>query len=104
MKSNSVSQSKLKLGSIEDKKTMEIVTRMGMSVTDFMNSLNCPKSKAGVSRLFVWPKHTDLEIGNSNEAVYQYESGDNSWALRFRALGCYRYVGFHVSNPTQHYA
>lgn len=91
MKSNSVSQSKLKLvkGSIEDKRTMEIVTRMGMSVTDFMNSLNCPKSKADVSRLFVWPKHTDLEIGNSNEAVYQYESGDNSWALRFRALGCY---------------
>ncbi|THD19738.1 hypothetical protein D915_009602 [Fasciola hepatica] len=108
MSSNGVSQNKLKLvkGSLEDQKTMEVVTRMGMSVTDFMTSLSCPNwniSSADVSRLFVWPKHTDLEIRNPSESVYQYESGDSSWALRFRALGCYKQSddAIPVRNSTQ---
>uniref|UniRef100_A0A0V0JAT8 Uncharacterized protein n=1 Tax=Schistocephalus solidus TaxID=70667 RepID=A0A0V0JAT8_SCHSO len=102
--------SKAKLWLVEtspsDPDSKKFTERMGMTVTEFAANMGYGdrefRSKTG--RIgFVWPKHTMREIRDPAEIVYQYGISDNSWSLRYKALGCHELPSLdllrHRDNP-----
>ncbi|TGZ62576.1 hypothetical protein CRM22_007364 [Opisthorchis felineus] len=92
---------------LDDDASLCIQSRMGMTVTEFMKRLREPQTKPYPgsevsSNNFIWPKHTDYEICDPTSAVYQRDSNDCSWSLRFRALGCYLPPPIRAAEPAEH--
>ncbi|KAL3316119.1 hypothetical protein Ciccas_005242 [Cichlidogyrus casuarinus] len=85
-----------------------IRSRLGIRPIELMYGLNllpAEMAKQYTNPPYVWPKHTmkgspywllfhffSPEVSDYSHSVYQHGAHEANWSLRYKALGCYKFV------------